>query len=52
MSLIDEQPDLAEDVIPYLNRLSDLLFTLARWTNRLEGVGDRTWLPQRRRDDE
>ena len=50
VGLLDDQPDLAEDVLPYLNRLSDLLFTLARWTNHVAGAGDRTWLPQRRRD--
>ncbi len=52
VALLDDQPDLGDEVIPYLNRLSDLLFTLARWTNELAGVGDRTWLPQRRRDDD
>ncbi len=29
--------------ITYLNRLSDLLFTLARLANHREGVGDVTW---------
>jgi cob(I)alamin adenosyltransferase len=27
----------------YLNRLSDLLFTLARWVNAREGVAEPTW---------
>ena len=30
-------------VLVYLNRLSDLLFTLARLANRRAGVADRTW---------
>ncbi len=30
-------------VVAYLNRLSDLLFTLARWENRRAGVGDVEW---------
>lgn len=30
-------------VTVYLNRLSDLLFVLARWANQLEGVEDREW---------
>ncbi len=47
--LLDAQPDLGDRVLPYLNRLSDLLFTLARWANHREGREDATWLPQRRR---
>jgi cob(I)alamin adenosyltransferase len=30
-------------ILVYLNRLSDLLFTLARLTNQRAGVSDRTW---------
>jgi cob(I)alamin adenosyltransferase len=30
-------------VIPYLNRLSDALFVMARWENRHRGVEDVTW---------
>jgi len=30
-----------KEVIAYLNRLSDLLFTLARWENMKSGFGDR-----------
>ena len=30
-------------VLPYLNRLSDALFVMARWENRHLGVGDVTW---------
>ncbi len=30
-------------ILPYLNRLSDLLFALARVANRRAGVPDRTW---------
>ncbi|MCH7682677.1 MAG: ATP:cob(I)alamin adenosyltransferase, partial [Gemmatimonadetes bacterium] len=30
-------------VIVYLNRLSDVLFTLARLANHRAGVGDRIW---------
>lgn len=50
-ALLDAQPDLAEVVVPYINRLSDLLFTLARAANRRAGREDRMWLPQRRRDE-
>ena len=52
MDLLGEQPDLDEVVIPYLNRLSDLLFMLARYANQQEDHKDTLWLPQRRlRDD-
>jgi cob(I)alamin adenosyltransferase len=29
--------------LPYLNRLSDLLFVMARWENHAKGVADVTW---------
>jgi cob(I)alamin adenosyltransferase len=32
-----------EQTIIYLNRLSDLLFVLARWANRQAGVREDTW---------
>jgi cob(I)alamin adenosyltransferase len=35
--------DLPEIVIVYLNRLSDLLFTLARVANREIGAAEVTW---------
>lgn len=50
-ALLDEHPDLAEVVVPYINRLSDLLFTLARAANRRAGREDAMWLPQRQRDE-
>jgi cob(I)alamin adenosyltransferase len=33
------------DIVIYLNRLSDFLFTLARFENRLAGVSDAEWRP-------
>lgn len=48
VALLDVQPDLGDVVVPYLNRVSDLLFTLARFANRRSGREDTTWLPQRR----
>lgn len=36
---------LNEQVIVYLNRLSDLLFVLARWANRQAEVREDTWVP-------
>jgi cob(I)alamin adenosyltransferase len=32
-----------DDVIPYLNRLGDALFVLARWANKVAGVADVCW---------
>lgn len=40
LAQLDEVPEL---FLIYLNRLSDLLFTLARLANRRAGVGDVTW---------
>jgi cob(I)alamin adenosyltransferase len=37
--------DLPDGVSAYLNRLSDALFTLARWLNARLGVEDREWRP-------
>jgi cob(I)alamin adenosyltransferase len=37
---------LREDVLVYLNRLSDLLFVLARCANQLHGVADVPWVPR------
>jgi cob(I)alamin adenosyltransferase len=34
---------IGEYVVPYLNRLSDALFTLARWENLKAGVAEPTW---------
>jgi cob(I)alamin adenosyltransferase len=36
-----------EGVLPYLNRLSDLLFTLARHLNARLGVEEQEWRPRR-----
>lgn len=52
VQLAAARPDLREVILPYMNRLSDLLFTLARVANHHAGIGDETWLPQRRRGRE
>jgi len=40
-------PDMGGEINPetrrYLNRLSDLLFVLARWFNREQGIGEPAW---------
>lgn len=40
-----EYEELNEQGLIYLNRLSDLLFVLARWVNRRAGVAESTWTP-------
>ena len=37
------ESDVPPLFVVYLNRLSDLLFTLARLANHQAGVGDATW---------
>jgi cob(I)alamin adenosyltransferase len=34
---------IGESVVPYLNRLGDALFVLARWANRIQGVKETCW---------
>jgi cob(I)alamin adenosyltransferase len=38
-----ESESVSEGVVPYLNRLSDLLFTFARLENHRSGVADVEW---------
>ena len=47
--LAEEDVELLDAVLPYLNRLSDLLFTLARSANQRAGVEETEWEPVRRR---
>lgn len=48
VSLMEKDPELGETVLPYLNRLSDLLFTLARAANQRQGAAERAWRGRRR----
>ena len=48
-ALIPAQPDLRHLVLPYVNRLSDLLFTLARAVNARSGCPETRWRPMRER---
>ena len=43
MELIDHEEAVSELVVRYLNRLSDLLFVLARFVSAGSGVGDVKW---------
>ncbi|MFO7323028.1 MAG: cob(I)yrinic acid a,c-diamide adenosyltransferase [Chloroflexota bacterium] len=40
-----EREPIGQFVLPYLNRLSDFLFTLARWENWKAGVDETVWSP-------
>ena len=40
--LAREEP-IGESVVPYLNRLGDALFVLARWANKKQGVKEVCW---------
>lgn len=44
--LLEEQGDKYSLVLQYLNRLSDYLFVLARYTGQLLGVADILWNPR------
>ncbi|CUS77941.1 cob(I)alamin adenosyltransferase [Candidatus Kryptonium thompsonii] len=40
---LSEKERINEHVIPFVNRLSDLLFVLARYANKIENVDDIKW---------
>ncbi len=40
---LSEREKINEQVIPFVNRLSDLLFVLARYANKIENVDDIKW---------
>ena len=40
---LSREEKVGENVVPYLNRLSDALFVLARWANRKQGVKEIFW---------
>ena len=40
---LNKEENVGEFVTPYLNRLSDALFTLARWSNKKAGVEETYW---------
>lgn len=40
---LSREEKVGENVVPYLNRLSDALFVLARWANRKQGMKEIFW---------
>lgn len=43
ITALGESEEISEDVLPYVNRLSDWLFTLARHENMKAGVAESKW---------
>ncbi len=50
VGLTPEQPELRNLVLPYMNRLSDLLFTLARVVNLRADQPEQQWAPVREQE--
>ena len=47
-ALMEAQPgSVGEQTLIFVNRLSDLLFTLARLANKLDGVADVEWIAEK-----
>lgn len=44
VALLRAEPTAGQSVVIYVNRLSDLLFALARRANQLDGIGDVPWI--------
>ncbi len=47
VAMLCEDESIPSFVLPYLNRLSDLLFVMARFQNQQEGRDDIKWNPER-----
>lgn len=43
---LQEGPEEIKEVLVYINRLSDYLFVLARYCNKIAGVADIEWKPE------
>ena len=50
VTLMAQEP-VGPDALIYVNRLSDLIFTLARRANQLDGVADVEWFPEKAQPD-
>lgn len=49
LSLMDQEPDVGEGAMRYLNRLSDLLFVAGRWAAKHLGEAEFLWEPAAKR---
>jgi cob(I)alamin adenosyltransferase len=45
VSLISSGAEVKENILPYMNRLSDFLFTLSRYTAMKTGITETPWIP-------
>lgn len=43
MAALGQKDDVSVEILTYLNRLSDFLFTLARWINHKEAYVEKIW---------
>lgn len=50
--LAHEEPEIGSLPMQYLNRLSDLLFVLARAVNHAAGVEEHPWMPRKKEGEE
>jgi cob(I)alamin adenosyltransferase len=48
---IDGDAAVRDEVISYLNRLSDWMFVLGRWITRMTGEEEVLWTPLGKRED-
>ena len=48
---IDGDDAVRDEVISYLNRLSDLMFVLGRWITKMTGEEEELWTPLGKRED-
>jgi cob(I)alamin adenosyltransferase len=48
---IDGDSAVRDEVISYLNRLSDWMFVLGRWIARMTGEEEVLWTPLGKRED-
>jgi cob(I)alamin adenosyltransferase len=43
---LNDNAEVTEEIITFLNRLSDFLFVMARWIDFSNGAPDRIWTPK------
>lgn len=44
---LQKKEEISKNIAEYVNRLSDLMFVMARYMNRLDGVKDEKWTPKK-----
>jgi len=51
IGMCDQGTVVSDDVLAYMNRLSDFLFVAARWVNRESGASEQPWNPNSESQD-